>query len=214
MARTPLPRLASLGWLARWSGGPSASLAIGFAPMRSSSSALAAAVLTILVLAGCGGSTQTTADSASAPNRAVQLPARRQHHDEVREARASQEAQALLAEERAMRERRKAAARRRARARAAQTAASGIAPLTEKLYQQTTGIDRGNFQIAYEVCGSQPMSQSAEEWETSDDPSSIAHAYGLEYDEYARAAVEEGCLRAFLDSHAQWEAELEAHSKL
>lgn len=146
-----------------------------------------------------------------AQQRAEQPPqqeqkAERQHRREVREIHE--------AEEIAERVRRRKAARRRARERAAQASTSGVAPLTEKLYRQWTGVDRDNFQLAYEICGSQPMSQSAEEWGTSDDPSSIAHAFGLEYREYARAPVEEGCLRAFADSHAQWEAELEAHSKL
>jgi hypothetical protein len=130
----------------------------------------------------------------------------REHRRAVRETREAEETAEMA--------RRRKAARRRAKAHAAHTVASGVAPLTEQLYRQWTGVERDNFQLAYEICGSQPMSQSAEEWETSDDPSSIAHAYGLEYQEWARAPVEEGCLRAFLDSSAQWEAELEAHSKL
>jgi hypothetical protein len=184
--------------------------------MRTSSWALAAAVLLTAVLAGCGGSTQTTAEHASAPTRAEQRFARSQRREKARRERELQEAhKAIEAERRIERKRRKAAAaRHRAQERAAQTASSGIAPLTEELYDQFTGVDRENFQLAYEICGSQPMSQSAKEWHTSDDPGSIAHAYGLEYREYARPAVEEGCLRAFDDSPAEYEAELEAHSKL
>jgi hypothetical protein len=102
----------------------------------------------------------------------------------------------------------------KARRRAAHQVPAGAAALTVKLYREWTGIERQQFQLAYETCGSQPQSQSAEEWETSDDPSSIAHAFGLEYREPVRAAIEEGCLRAFTDSHAQWEAELEAFGQL
>jgi hypothetical protein len=89
-----------------------------------------------------------------------------------------------------------------------------VAALTVQLYRDRTGIERQQFQLAYEICGSQPQSQSAEEWNTSNDPSSIAHAFGLEYREPVRAAIEEGCLRAFADSTAQWEAEVEAFGQL
>jgi hypothetical protein len=63
-------------------------------------------------------------------------------------------------------------------------------------------------------CGSQLQSRSAREWRTADDPASIAHAFGLEYREPVRAAVEENCLRAFADSPSQWEAEVEAYGQL
>jgi hypothetical protein len=179
----------------------------------SASLGLVTAALVVAVLAGCGGSSETTTaessaapEVASTPSRAERLLAQHQRR-EARQARRE-------ARHRARRKHRKAVARRRARAREAQEATAGIAPLTEELYEQFHGVDRDNFQVAYETCGSQPMSQSAEEWETSDDPTSIAHAFGLEYRYYARPAVEEGCLRAFSDSQAQYEAELEAHSKL
>jgi hypothetical protein len=174
--------------------------------------------LMVAALAGCGGgnASQPSAESSTTPQRSAQLRAERQHrHKQVAERQHRREVREISeAEEIAKRARRRKAARRRAREHAAQASTSGVAPFTERLYRQWTGVDRDNFQLAYEICGSQPMSQSAEEWETSDDPSSIAHAFGLEYREYARAPVEEGCLRAFADSHAQWEAELEAHSKL
>lgn len=167
-------------------------------------------------LAGCGdgNASQPSTESSTTLQRSGQQRAERRHRQVAERQHRREVREISEAEEIAERARRRKAARRRAREHAAQASTAGVAALTERLYRQWTGVDRDNFQLAYEICGSQPMSQSAEEWETSDDPSSIAHAFGLEYREYARAPVEEGCLRAFADSHAQWEAELEAHSKL
>jgi hypothetical protein len=197
--------------------------------VRTSSSALAAALLSVFVLVGCGGSGKPASESSSAPSQAERQFAQRQQRIEARKAGELEEARdAKKRAKKAAQRHRKAAQRARVEAEAEaeehakaerhaekeRESTSGIAPLTEEIYEGFTGIDRSNFQVAYEVCGSQPMSQSAKEWHTSDDPSSIAHAYGLEYEEFARAAVEEGCLRAFLDTPAQYEAELNAHSKL
>lgn len=163
-----------------------------------------AVIVGVALSAGaCGGSGSTQREPAA--NFVEPGPTAKSQREE------EEEAQRIREQEQARIKRQKARAKRRAAKRRAQRQAeSGIAALTRQLHDQWSGIEQDNFQIAYEVCGSFPESQLASEFGTSSDPSSIAHAYGLEYREFTRAAVEEGCLRALIDTKDQWEAEVNA----
>jgi len=63
-----------------------------------------------------------------------------------------------------------------------------------------TREEKQQYEIAKGICGSEPLSQLASEWNTSADPSSVAHAYGLEYRNRPDMviATEEGCLAALI----------------
>ena len=63
-----------------------------------------------------------------------------------------------------------------------------------------TSEEKQQYEIAKGICGSEPLSQLASEWNTSADPGSVAHAYGLEYRNRPDMviATEEGCLAALI----------------
>jgi hypothetical protein len=89
-------------------------------------------------------------------------------------------------------------------------APSDVDPIAAEEFQQFTGVDHGNWEIAYEVCGSTPAKQLAKEFHTEDNWAAIGHAYGHdEYREPFNIAPEEGCMAALKVSKAQWEATLE-----
>lgn len=64
-----------------------------------------------------------------------------------------------------------------------------------------TNEEKQQFEIAKSICESEPLSQLASEWNTSADPSSVAHAYGREYRlrQDMEIATEEGCLAALVE---------------
>jgi hypothetical protein len=64
-----------------------------------------------------------------------------------------------------------------------------------------TSEEKQQFEIAKSVCASESLSQLASEWQTSVDPSSVAHAYGHEYRlrQDMEIATEEGCLAALVE---------------
>lgn len=93
---------------------------------------------------------------------------------------------------------------------ASEPASSEVDPVAAEEFHQFTGVDRENWELAYEVCGSTPEKQLAREFHTEVNWAAIGHAYGSEeFKEPFNIAPEEGCMAALKDSKAQWEATLE-----
>lgn len=83
---------------------------------------------------------------------------------------------------------------------------SGVSPVTAEEFEQFTGTDKGNWEIAYGICAVTPEAQLAKEFHTEQNWAAIGHAYGEEYREPFNIAVEEGCMAALNDSSAEREA--------
>lgn len=86
---------------------------------------------------------------------------------------------------------------------------SEVDPIAVEEFHQFTGVDRENWELGYEVCGSEPEKQLAREYHTEQNWAAIGHAYGSEYKNPFNIAAEEGCMLAVKDSGAEWEATLE-----
>jgi hypothetical protein len=83
---------------------------------------------------------------------------------------------------------------------------AGADPITAEEFEDFSGTDKENWEIAYGVCAVTPESQLAKEFHTEQNWAAIGHAYGEDYREPFNIAAEEGCMAALNDSHAEREA--------
>lgn len=83
---------------------------------------------------------------------------------------------------------------------------SGASSITAEEFEQFSGTDKGNWEIAYGICAVTPEKQLAKEFHTEQNWAAIGHAYGNDYREPFNIAAEEGCMAALNDSSAERDA--------
>jgi hypothetical protein len=191
--------------------------------------ALLATLLSAVVVAGCGGggastsSTQSKGPSLAENSQAesqehkrkeqAREPARGERREEKEDREFKEHEEARIRREEAQRKQKEKADRKVSKPKPEATperSSSEVDPIAAEELRRFTGVDRENWEIAYEVCGSTPEEQLAREFHTEDNWSAIGHAYGSEeYREPFSIAPEEGCMAALKVSNAQWEATLE-----
>ncbi len=190
--------------------------------------ALLTALLSAVVVAGCGGGGASSSSShiegqsfaEDSQAESHQHKKTGQPHESARQERRKEKENREFKEHEEARIRRKDAERRskekaeRKSSKPKPEAASGsspseVDPIAAEEFHQFTGVDRENWELGYEVCGSEPESQLAREYHTEQNWAAIGHAYGSEYKNPFNIAAEEGCMLAVKDSEAQWEATLE-----
>jgi hypothetical protein len=190
--------------------------------------ALLATLLGAAVVTGCGGGGASAPSTQSeGPSLAENSRAESQQHKRKEQARESRRKHRKEKEDREFKEHEEARIRRKEAERkqkeeadrkvskpkpeaTPESSSSEVDPIAAEEFHQFTGVDRENWEIAYEVCGSTPEEQLAREFHTEDNWSAIGHAYGSEeYREPFNIAPEEGCMAALKVSKAQWEATLE-----
>lgn len=190
--------------------------------------ALLASLLCAVAVAACGGSGTSSSSHDEGPSLAENSEAgsrierKEQAHESAREERRQEKEDREFKEREEARIRRGEAERKKQKAKARrkhtepkseatpEAAPSEVDPIAAEEFHQFTGVDRENWELAYEVCGSTPEKQLAREFHTADNWAAIGHAYGSEeFREPFNIAPEEGCMAALKDSKAQWEATLE-----
>lgn len=185
--------------------------------------ALIAALLSTGAVAACGGGGpasssahgegSTLGGTAEAESHRVEKKghahgsARRERREEKEDREFKEQEEARISGEEAERRQHRAKPKP---APAPEPARSEVDPIAAEEFHRFTGVDRENWELAYEVCGSTPGKRLAREFHTEDNWAAIGHAYGSEeFREPFNIAPEEGCMAALKDSTAEWEATLE-----
>ena len=190
--------------------------------------ALLAALLSAVLVGGCGGGGasdslargdgRSLAENSRVESRnqrgeeQARKSARREHREEKEDREFKEREEARIRREDADRKQKEKAESKSAEPKpeaAPEPSRPEVDPLAAEEFHQFTGVDRENWELGYEVCGSEPEKQLAREYHTEQSWAAIGHAYGSEYKDPFNIAAEEGCMLAVKDSEAQWEATLE-----